>query len=254
MVYGSSTVRSGQSHMRLSPDPSNISSFLQTFVRDPLARPCAFLPGHIKTVNEWPLRSRDRIRRPVEDEWEAVFPDHCVQVMITTPVVPARHISLTRSSSFFSRHHILVQGGCLNYSSSPRRHDKVLLAHFEKTPHAYRNVDNEHTSPRPLRRLLVENNTAALRLKPNYNDQLKERTGPRNTSASVREDKNQWLSATLCYSIHYGRGGLRPDPCSTSPTTRWRISGPSTEERHDIRNWKLSPTSFSVAWRKLAMC
>lgn len=174
-----------------------------------------------------------------------MFPDHFVQVMITTPVIPVRHISLTRSSSSsFSRHHILVQGGSLNYSSSPCRREKVLLAHFEKFPYAYRNVDNEHTSLRPLGRLLVENNTAALRLKPNYNDQLKERTGPRNTSASVPEDNNQWLSATQCYSIHYGRGGLRPDPCSTSPTTRWRVSGPSTEERHDIRNWKLSPTSF----------
>lgn len=164
--------------------------------------------------------------------------------MITTPVVPVRHISLTRSSSFFSRHHFLVQGGSLNYSSSPRRREKVLLTYFENLPHAYHNVDNEHTSPRPLGRVLVENNTAALRLKPNHNDQLKERTSPRNTSASVPEDNNQWLSATQCYSIHYGRGGLRPDPCSTSPTTRWRVSGPGTEERHNIRNWKLSPKSF----------
>lgn len=150
----------------------------------------------------------------------------------------------------FRRHRRVIRE-TLNCSSSTHRREKSSLAHFEKSPEVQRNEDDEHTSSRPTRRLLVENNTTghpALtpppRLKPSRNVQLKARNSPFNRSDSVPEDNNERLSATQCCSNHYGHGGFRPDPCSTSPTIRWRISGPSTEEKHDIHNWKLAPTSF----------
>lgn len=165
--------------------------------------------------------------------------------MITTPAVLVGLILPNRVIIILQQAPHSVQGESLNCFSSTHQCEKILPAHFEKPSDSYRNENNRHASSRPSRRLPVEDKTAAASsLKPSPDDQLKASTLLCNRSASVPEDDNEWLSATPCYSIHYGRGGLRPDPCSTSPTTRWRISGPSTEERHDIRNWKLSPTSF----------